>query len=362
MKKLLFLVALAAIGLLVACGGATAESVPTAIPGGSPDAAGPATIVNEPIAATEEDQAAATAIAEAIVEAEPVTALTTDYQDALPLSTQLAVGILQLEGSERAVTEAQAASLLPLWQVLSSLQASGTAAQVELDAVVNQIQSALTPDQLGAIAALKLTADSLTDLMSSGGFGFGRRGQNGGLNGENFEAFPGGAPPEGFVPPAGGGMGPGGGAGPGAGFGPGGGAGAGGELGGIDPAMMATRQAELASGENSDALDQVAISMVVRLLQMKTGEFTGMPGGGFYGVLITAIAEATGLDEMAVREELQAGKTPIVMLEEHGVDSAGVREAVIAALADTPLAENQDLGAVVDEMLSGSLGDGPAMP
>ena len=42
--------------------------------------------------------------------------LDTSYENALPVSSQLALGIFQLEETEDAVTSEQASALLPLWQ------------------------------------------------------------------------------------------------------------------------------------------------------------------------------------------------------------------------------------------------------
>ncbi len=83
--------------------------------------------------------------------------LTEDYSDALSIRNQLALGTLRLEGTSQAVTPAQAAQLLPLWQALKTLSASSTAAVEEIVALQNQIGAALTPPQTTAIADLKLT-------------------------------------------------------------------------------------------------------------------------------------------------------------------------------------------------------------
>lgn len=309
------------------------------------------------VTATQDGSALSTSVANAIANAVPVTELTADYQDALPVSTQLAVGMLQLEGTDQAVTEAQAAELLPLWQLLNTLQSSGTAADVEMNAVVNQIQSVMAPDQLGAIASLTLTADDMTDLISTGGFGFGRGSGNGNQNGDGGGRFTDGGPPEGMAPP-GAGMGPGG----GGGIGPGSGGGSGGDLGGFDPSMMATRQAELASGDNSVALDQMAVVLVTHLMQLKTGEFTGQPGGGIFNVMIAALAEAMHLEETSVREALQAGQTPNELIVEHDVDPAAVRDAILAGLDGMEFPAGQDPDKIVDSFLSGTMGQGQPSP
>lgn len=83
--------------------------------------------------------------------------LVEDYPDALSVRNQLALGTLRLEGTANAVTPAQAAKLLPLWQALKTLAASSTSATEEVTAVQNQISAAMTPAQISAIANLKLT-------------------------------------------------------------------------------------------------------------------------------------------------------------------------------------------------------------
>jgi len=83
--------------------------------------------------------------------------LTEDYADALSVRNQLAYGTLRLEGTANAVTAAQAAKLLPLWQALKTLAASSTSATEEVTAVQNQISAAMTPAQVSAIAGLRLT-------------------------------------------------------------------------------------------------------------------------------------------------------------------------------------------------------------
>jgi hypothetical protein len=83
--------------------------------------------------------------------------LSEDYEDALSIRNQLAYGALRLEGTPNAVTAAQAAKLLPLWQALKALDDSSTTATEESTAVQNQILATLTPDQVSAIAALRLT-------------------------------------------------------------------------------------------------------------------------------------------------------------------------------------------------------------
>ena len=109
-------------------------------------------------------------------------ALDTSFEGALPPTTQLMLGILRLEDTGDAVTAAQAASLLPLWQALQS----GTIQnQAERAAILSQIEGALTDRQIDAIGAMQLTAADLNDWAEANGievpqFGqFGQEGQGG---------------------------------------------------------------------------------------------------------------------------------------------------------------------------------------
>ena len=79
----------------------------------------------------------------------------------LPIQTQLLLGSLRLNDSERPITATQAAELLPLWQVYQELLTSDTAAQEEMNALVDQIQETMTAEQLQAIEAMNLTQDDL---------------------------------------------------------------------------------------------------------------------------------------------------------------------------------------------------------
>jgi hypothetical protein len=88
------------------------------------------------------------------VESKPALAtgiLTTDYDDALSLRNQLALGTLRLEG-DLVVSPEQSEELLILWQALAALSVSATAAAEEINAVQNQIVNAMTEAQLEAIA------------------------------------------------------------------------------------------------------------------------------------------------------------------------------------------------------------------
>ena len=162
---------------------------------------------------------------------------TASTQKMPPLSgeAELLVGTFKLENTELAVSVEQAKQLLPLWQTLQELSASNTAATEEINAVVGQIKSTMTAQQMTSITAMKLTQQDVMSIMSQAGvspngasatttplamngFPSGGGGQQGGGGGAGAPGG-GGAPAGG--PPAGGGGFPGGGE-PGIDAGPGG--------------------------------------------------------------------------------------------------------------------------------------------
>ena len=113
-------------------------------------------------------------------------ALPNDYEGALPPTNQFVLGILLLEDTENAVTGAQAAAMLPLWQ---ALQSGSIQNQTERAAIMAQIEGALTEDQYEAIAAMQLTFTDLNDWAQANGIelpqlGQGGQGRQGGQGGQ----------------------------------------------------------------------------------------------------------------------------------------------------------------------------------
>ncbi len=149
----------------------------------------------------------------------PAAANPNDNQE-LSVATKLALGTLKLEGTDQAVTADQANTLLTLWQAYQALTNSDTTAQVELDAVVEQIQASMTSEQTKAIDDLQLTRQSMGEIMQSAGIEFGpgsraqrtpaagqsSSGNNRQGNGEGGRQFFGGGPGDGGMPPDGGGV------------------------------------------------------------------------------------------------------------------------------------------------------------
>lgn len=93
--------------------------------------------------------------------------INTNYANAVSVQSQLAAGMLKLEGSAGAVTKTQAVPLLMLWKAIRSLSANSATSQIEINAVMEQIQETLTAEQIKAIADLKLTQTNLTEVMQN---------------------------------------------------------------------------------------------------------------------------------------------------------------------------------------------------
>jgi hypothetical protein len=297
------------------------------------------------------------------------TSLNTSYGDALPVESQLVVGTLMLEETENALTVEQAGELLPVWQMLQALQSSGTAAPAEVEAVLDQIQRAMTDEQLAVIKEMKLTADSMTEMFQErGGMGGGFAGMAGGQGGGGFQ------PPAGMMPGGGAGGGMGG------GFGPGG-------LGGGNQDLSPEEQ-EAAMAERIGRFAGTAMTgMLVSLLearaegqewQVAAPNQEVMLQNTLYGVIV----EATGLEQQEVRTQTREGKTLQEVAEANGADVNQILAQVIAAeaervnqaVADGSLEQAEaeqylaDLETLAQEMLQGTFqfgnraGDTPAQP
>ena len=115
-------------------------------------------------------------------------AASTQQGESLPIQEQVLIGTFKLEGTPQAVTAQQAAQLLPLWQVYKDLSSSDTAAQEEIDGLIQQIQDTMTPEQMQAIAAMNITRQDIFTVMQDQGITQARgQGQSSGSrsNGQN---------------------------------------------------------------------------------------------------------------------------------------------------------------------------------
>jgi len=165
-KTTIFLMSVILLLVLAACGGTTE--------GANTDAAD---VADTAVTASEEEapiaEVAGTEV-ETVAEAETAVFLTEDYaDDALPIRNQLLIGTLKLEGTELAVTPDQASQLLVLWQASDALSRSGTGAAEEVTAVLNQIEAAMTPGQITAIADMQLTRDDIQAMSQEMGLSMG---------------------------------------------------------------------------------------------------------------------------------------------------------------------------------------------
>ena len=185
----------------------------------------------------------------------PSTTLTTNDANAPSVLEQLLAGTFLLEGTDNAVTAEQAAVLVPLWTSLKETMQNTSATQEQITAIIEQIQSAMTPEQLTAITSMQITRESIRTTLQQLGITMG------GGNGTNPN---GGTPPEG-TPPAGG---PGGG-GNGGGTPPQGTPSAGGPGGGGDPSQMATPQAGQSPQGGMNFVPPELIDALLQFLQAK---------------------------------------------------------------------------------------------
>jgi hypothetical protein len=303
---------------LAACSQGAGDAAGDDAASGSGQSGGSETTSNEPAS----DEPVETIIAQ----------INDDFNNALSPMGQLALGTLKLDDGELAVSEDQAAELLPLWQALQSLSSSQTTAQVELDAVVKQIQGTMSAEQIAAIDEMQLTEDSLTEMTESGELGF--RGF-GGRNTEGEGGFAGGGP---------GGLGrPGGGQGGGFGGGPG--------LGdGLSEDDIATRRAEFAESGLGDLGERFLTGAAVRLMQTKTGEAPA-DRGGLFDTVFSLIAEETGLSIEEIQAATAEGQTLSQIIEANGGDVEAVRAALVEAFGELPDADDIDPEQLADQWL-----------
>ncbi len=189
MKRLLITLTLLTL-LLTACGAAATEQ-----PASAQEATAVAQIVATQLAQTPAAPAPTQPAGQAL---QPSTsALGTDYTDAVSVPEQLLTGTFLLTDTNLSLTGEQTAHLIELWTALKeATQNSST--QEQVDVLVQQIESALTAEQVQAIADLKITRDSMMAILQDQGVTMGGPQGNGGPNGPG-----GGTPPDG-TPQAGG--------------------------------------------------------------------------------------------------------------------------------------------------------------
>ena len=189
--------------------------------------------------------------------------------DDLPIETRIAVGTLKLEGGEQAVSAEQAGELLVMWQVYQELRNSDTAAQAEIDGLVQQIQDTLTPEQMEAIQVMSLTQQDVFALMQEQGAEMGLAQRSSSEGTFTFDPAAGGGPPDGGGgPPPDGGMG--GGAPPDGGMG-----GDMGEMGGVAPGSGTDQSQGAATGQDlrrNEGVPTAVVSALIQYLEGKAGQ------------------------------------------------------------------------------------------
>lgn len=169
--------------VLTACGGnqttANSEVVSTIstrdLAGGSPEG--------------ELDEGQATATSDVVSTADTGEEPDAGYEGALDAGAQLALGTLLLEETDQRLTPEQAGQLLPFWQALQG----GVTAEAEVSAVLTGIETAMTSEQLAAIAGMELTQDDMQVWMQEQGQAFGAPDGSGEPSGERPTGEGGGA-------------------------------------------------------------------------------------------------------------------------------------------------------------------------
>ena len=122
------------------------------------------------------DPAAAQASESAPANPATDSAFDSSFEGALPPTNQMMLGILRLEETEHAVTSAQAAAMLPLWQ---ALQSGSIQNQSERVAILRQLEGQFTQPQVEAISALQLTFADMNDWAEANGIELPQFGQGG---------------------------------------------------------------------------------------------------------------------------------------------------------------------------------------
>lgn len=179
-----------------------------------------------------------------------------------PLAMKLSLGSIKLDQTDYPISADQAGELLPLWKALRSLSESDTAATEEVEAVLNQIQDTMTPEQITAIEGMQLTGEEMRSMFEELGIEAGNGPGNFGNLTPEMQATRQAARESGQVQ----GMGPGGGMGfPGGG--PGGGFPGGGE---ISPEARETAIAERGGTRSANSgVNPFLLEAVINFLESK---------------------------------------------------------------------------------------------
>ena len=110
--------------------------------------------------------------------------------------------------------------------------------------------------------------------------------------------------------------------------------------------------------------DIMFTSMVVRLLQTKTGETPELSGrgGNVQDTAVTIISETIDITVEDIQAQLADGQTLAEIIAANGGDGTADKSALAEALAETPFAAGQDLDTFITGLLNGETGAVPAPP
>ena len=161
-------------------------------------------------------------------ETQPAASLSSEFENAAPILTQLIIGVYQLEDTDQAITSEQTTSLLPYLTSLQEMVASttlqirseqpsetpeATDSTTEIDLLVDNAMTVFSNEQIQAIDAMQITQEialakmeELGISMSGPGQGDSNRGQP--PQGEGEPPQGGSTPGEGGQPPDAGQMDP----------------------------------------------------------------------------------------------------------------------------------------------------------
>lgn len=101
-------------------------------------------------------------------------------------SSQLIMGMFQLENTEYAISAEQAVQLVPLWKVYENMIASSTAAEAEREALLNQIAGEMTEEQIAFLDSGEVDAVEMQALMADLGIEIQNPGMGSNGNGEGL--------------------------------------------------------------------------------------------------------------------------------------------------------------------------------
>jgi len=101
----------------------------------------------------------------------------TKNEFSMPSAMQLALGTFKLEGTDYPIGADQAQEMLVLWKAVRSLTESETTAAEEIEAVVNQIGSTMTAEQMQSVEAMELTFQDMGAIAEELGLEFGGAGR-----------------------------------------------------------------------------------------------------------------------------------------------------------------------------------------